>query len=43
MGKRVYAAANEPKQLELFAEGRHSDLFDHGAWARVQKFLAGLR
>ncbi len=43
MGKRVYAAANEPKKLELFAQGRHSDLFDHGAWERVRAFLAEYR
>ena len=42
MGKRVYAAANEPKKLELFAEGHHSDLFDHGAWERVRAFLDAL-
>jgi hypothetical protein len=39
MGKRVYGAANDPKHLELFAEGHHSDLFDHGAWERVRNFL----
>lgn len=38
-GKRVFAAANEPKRLELFPEGGHSDLFDHGAWAKVEDFL----
>jgi fermentation-respiration switch protein FrsA (DUF1100 family) len=42
MGKRVYAAANEPKHLELFAQGAHSDLFDHGAWEKVRVFLSEL-
>ena len=42
MGKRVYAAANEPKKLELFAQAHHSDLFDHGAWERVRAFLDAL-
>ena len=42
MGRRVYAAANEPKKLEIFPRGHHSDLFDHGAWERVRAFLAGL-
>lgn len=42
-GKRVHAAAPEPKRLEVFPDGGHSDLFDHGAWARVQSFLAGLK
>ncbi len=41
-GKRVFAAANEPKKLELFPAGHHADLFDHGAWERVRAFLAGL-
>ncbi len=40
MGKRVHAAANEPKRLELFAQGEHSDLFDHGAWEKVWLFLS---
>jgi fermentation-respiration switch protein FrsA (DUF1100 family) len=43
MGKRVYEAANDPKHLEIMPAAHHSDLFDHGAWALVQKFLAGLR
>ncbi len=43
MGKRLYAAANEPKRLELFPEAEHYDLFDHGAWEKVREFLAGLR
>lgn len=42
MGKRVFEAANEPKRLELFPRGAHSDLFDHGAWERVEAFLQGL-
>jgi uncharacterized protein len=40
MGWRVYRAANEPKRIELFPQGMHSDLFDHGAWNKVQAFLA---
>jgi uncharacterized protein len=40
MGWRVYRAANEPKRIELFPQGAHSDLFDHGAWAKAQAFLA---
>ena len=43
MGKRVHAAANEPKALELFPAGAHSDLFDHGAWEKVRAFLSGLK
>ena len=41
-GKRVFAAAREPKRLELFPEAEHWDLFEHGAWQRVQAFIAGL-
>jgi fermentation-respiration switch protein FrsA (DUF1100 family) len=40
MGRRVYRAANEPKRIELFAQGAHEDLFEHGAWEKTQTFLA---
>jgi len=40
MGWRVYRAANEPKRIELFPQGAHSDLFDHGAWEKAQVFLS---
>jgi fermentation-respiration switch protein FrsA (DUF1100 family) len=43
MGKRVFAAANEPKKLEIFPEAAHYDLFDHGAWERTQAFLTAPR
>jgi uncharacterized protein len=39
MGRRVYRAANEPKRIELFPQGAHDDLFDHGAWEKTQAFL----
>jgi uncharacterized protein len=42
MGWRVYRAANEPKQIELFPEGGHLDLFEHGAWERTKAFIASL-
>jgi pimeloyl-ACP methyl ester carboxylesterase len=42
MGWQVYRAANEPKRIEVFPQGAHSDLFDHGAWRKVQAFLASL-
>ncbi len=41
-GRRIFAAANEPKQLELLPAGAHSDLFDHGAWGKAEAFLAAL-
>ena len=42
MGWRVYRASNEPKRIEVFPQGAHSDLFDHEAWKTVQAFLASL-
>lgn len=42
LGRRVFEAANEPKQLELFPAGTHSDLFDHGAWDKAEVFLENL-
>jgi pimeloyl-ACP methyl ester carboxylesterase len=42
MGLRVYRAANDPKQIELFPQGSHDDLFDHGAWDKTQAFLASV-
>jgi uncharacterized protein len=43
MGLRVYRAANEPKEIELFPHGGHVDLFDHGAWKKIRAFLASLK
>lgn len=42
MGRRVFRAANEPKRIEIFPDGRHNDLFDHGAWERMREFLLEL-
>lgn len=42
MGKDVYAAANEPKKLELFPQAGHSDLFEHSAWERTWAFIKSL-
>ena len=42
MGWRVYRTANEPKRIELFPDGAHDDLFNHGAWKKTQSFLASL-
>jgi hypothetical protein len=42
MGKRVYAAANEPKHIELLHDGHHNDLFDNGAWEKMRAFLLAL-
>jgi fermentation-respiration switch protein FrsA (DUF1100 family) len=37
--RQVYAAANEPKQLAILRQGDHNNLFDHGAWQKVEAFL----
>src|SRR4029450_5695544 len=29
-------------RIEVFPQGEHSDLFNHGAWRKVQTFLASL-
>ena len=42
MGLRVYRAANEPKRVELFPQGTHDDLFDHGAWEETRAFVDSL-
>jgi hypothetical protein len=40
--RRVYRAANELKRIELFRQGGHNDLFDHGAWEKMRAFLLSL-
>ena len=42
MGRRVFRAANKPKRIETFPQGRHNDLFDHGAWEKMRDFLLSL-
>ena len=42
MGRRIYHAANEPKQIELFPNGTHDNLFDQGAWEKTQAFVDSL-
>jgi uncharacterized protein len=42
-GKRLYEAANQPKQLKLFLNGGHTDLYYHGALETVRGFLAALK
>jgi len=41
-GERVHGAANVPKRLEVVPGAAHNDLFEHGAWNRVQNFLDNL-
>ena len=42
MGKRNFRAANDPKQIEIFAQAHHNDLFDHGAWEKARDFVLSL-
>ncbi|HKO08074.1 MAG TPA: alpha/beta hydrolase, partial [Alphaproteobacteria bacterium] len=39
-GKRLFAAAVEPKELRLLPEAGHVDLYDHGAAEIVEDFLS---
>ena len=41
-GERLFALANEPKQMARFPRGGHVDLDDHGAVDVVREFVAGL-
>ena len=41
-GRRLYDTAPEPKRFHLFEEGRHSDLFNHGAAEVVTGFLEAM-
>ncbi|MCW8971229.1 MAG: alpha/beta hydrolase [Rhodospirillales bacterium] len=38
-GKKLFAAARDPKQLEIVEGAGHNDLFDHGALGRILPFL----
>lgn len=42
-GKKLFAAANEPKKLAIFPAGGHSDLDQHGAVEVVRAWLTDLR
>jgi uncharacterized protein len=41
-GKTLHEAANEPKLFVMFDEGRHSDLYDHGALEAIVGFVDDL-
>ncbi len=42
-GQRLHEAANSPKQLALFPDGGHTDLYYHGALDTVRTFLTQVR
>lgn len=43
MGRALFAMASEPKQLEIYPDGGHTDLDQHGAFTAVQRWLAEVR
>lgn len=43
LGQRLFALANEPKELVLFPQGGHNDLDAHGATEAAQRFIASLK
>jgi uncharacterized protein len=43
LGQQLFAAAPEPKRLEVFPEAGHTNLYDYNAIAAVRLFVADLR
>lgn len=41
-GKALFSAARSPKTAHFVPEGNHYDLYEHGAWRRIQSFIHGL-
>jgi fermentation-respiration switch protein FrsA (DUF1100 family) len=39
-GRRLFALANEPKRLAIFAGAGHANLWERGLWLTVREFLA---
>lgn len=39
MGQKLHAEAKSPKQIVIFPNGNHSDLYDHGAVEALSAFL----
>lgn len=42
MAEQLFAKAPEPKQIKVFSEADHNDLYEHGAFETVDGFLQGL-
>ncbi len=38
-GQQLFDLASSPKSIEIFPFGAHSDLYLHGAWAKVTEFM----
>ena len=41
--RRVFHKANEPKTMTVLPSAGHNDLFEKGAWERIETFLESLR
>jgi fermentation-respiration switch protein FrsA (DUF1100 family) len=41
--RRVFHAASEPKSMTVLPQAGHNDLFERGAWEKVEVFLESLR
>ena len=39
-GRKLFAAAAEPKALQVLEEANHHDLWDRGLWPTALEFLA---
>lgn len=39
MGQKLLQSANEPKEMAVFPQGRHNDLYAHGAAKKILAFL----
>lgn len=42
-GRKLFAAAQNPKQAYFIADATHYTLYEHGAFEKVREFLEGLR
>lgn len=43
LGKKLFAAAPEPKRIETFAEAGHTNLYDYNAISAVRRFVTDVR
>jgi uncharacterized protein len=43
LGKRLFAAAPEPKRFEVFPEAGHTNLYDYNAISAVRRFVTDVR
>jgi uncharacterized protein len=43
LGQKLFAAAGGDKEFVLIPGGGHSDLYDHGAWDAMERWLGAIR